>query len=201
MYRIYINQAVLIISESVPAASTKAYRQVELEGLDFVHFCKHLIPKDSVSSYLILTNDVDRVFNTLTSSIKIIKAAGGLVKNEKGEYLFIFRRGKWDLPKGKVEIGEGVKEAAMREVEEECGIKVKQIDYKIGETYHVYEFHAELIVKQTTWYAMYAASEFVLVPQMEEDITEVRWFETAELDLVFQNTYPLIREVIGHVVH
>ena len=49
-------------------------------------------------------------------------AGGGKVYNPKNEILFIFRNGKWDLPKGKAEAKETINLTALREVEEETGI-------------------------------------------------------------------------------
>ena len=200
MYRIYINEAVLIIAESVPNPA-KEYQQIELEHFDFLDFYKCVVSESRVSDYLILTKDVNQVFEKIKTSLKVIEAAGGLVKNEEGDYLFIFRRGKWDLPKGKIEIGENVKDAAIREVEEECGIKVKQIGRIVCKTYHVYELRGELIFKETTWYHMSAVNQFNLIPQTEEGITDVCWLLVKDLDLVKQNTYPSIREVIPAIMH
>jgi ADP-ribose pyrophosphatase YjhB (NUDIX family) len=52
---------------------------------------------------------------------KIVMAAGGLVENEHGEILLIYRKKHWDLPKGKLDAGETLEECAVREVEEETG--------------------------------------------------------------------------------
>lgn len=200
MYRIYINEAVLIIAESIPNPA-KEYQQIEFEHFDFLHFYKRVVSESGVSHYFILAKDVNKVFKRIKISLKVIEAAGGLVKNEEGDYLFIFRRGKWDLPKGKIEIGENVKDAAIREVEEECGVKVKQIGRIICKTYHVYELFGELILKRTTWYHMDAENQFKLIPQMEEGITDVRWLPVKDMNLVKQNTYSSIQEVIPMITH
>lgn len=200
MYRIYINEAVLIIAESIPNPA-KEYQQIEFEHFDFLHFYRRVVSENRVSHYFILTKDVDQVFKRIKISLRVIEAAGGLVKNEEGHYLFIFRRGKWDLPKGKIEIGENVKDAAVREVEEECGIKVKQIGRIICKTYHVYELYDELIFKQTTWYHMCAMNQTNLIPQTEEGITDVCWLSVKDMNLVKQNIYPSIQEVIPVIVH
>ena len=86
--------------------------------------------------------------NAVAESVTQIGAAGGLVKNEAGEYLFIYRNDKWDLPKGKIEKAERVKDAAVREVEEECGIKVSKLEEKICKTYHVYIYKGEVVLKK-----------------------------------------------------
>lgn len=196
MYRIYINQAVLIIADSSAQGPEEGCQKLQLEELNFRQFVHDLLRENRPAKYIIEDGQADLVLKKLAVSVQTIQAAGGLVKNEKGEHLFIFRRGKWDLPKGKVDDGENVEQAAKREVEEECGIKVSQAGPLLGITYHMYELHGDLILKPTTWYSMKVVGQHVLVPQIEEDITEVRWLPTSGLELVLQNTYPLVREVI-----
>ncbi len=139
------------------------------------------------------------MFNELKKNVSIIKAAGGLVENEHKDYLFIFRKGKWDLPKGKIDLDEKTKKAAVREVEEECGIKVNKVSGKICRTWHAYEQAGKVILKKTTWYNMKAVKQPNLIPQLEEDITEARWLPKAEFSFVKENTYPLILDVISSV--
>ncbi len=128
--------------------------------------------------------------------MKMIKAAGGLVRNEEKRYLFIFRNGKWDLPKGKLDNGETAKVAAVREVEEECGIQINSLGEKICNTYHIYELNNERILKKTSWYQMLAFRQNKLIPQLEEGITDVRCLAPGEFMMIRQNTYPLIRDLL-----
>lgn len=131
------------------------------------------------------------------SLYKIIEAAGGIVKNKENKILFIFRQGKWDLPKGKIEKGENEKEAALREVEEECGIKELQLGDKFTRTYHTYVLKEENILKISHWYKMnYSGASKKLVPQTEESITDARWMNKTEIMEAMQNTFPSIREVM-----
>lgn len=201
MYRIYINRAVVIIAESSAQRPEEGCQKLQLEELNFRQLAQDLLRENRPVKYIIEAGQPDLVLKKLAASVRTIEAAGGLVKNEKGEYLFIFRRGKWDLPKGKVDEGENVEQAAQREVEEECGIRVNHAGPLLGITYHMYEIQGSLILKSTTWYAMEVVGRHVLVPQIEEDITEVRWLPTSGLKLVRQNTYPLICEVINWVAH
>lgn len=133
-------------------------------------------------------------------AFKVIEAAGGLVKNKKGEYLFIFRNGKWDLPKGKIEKGEGIKEAAIREVEEECGIGKLKIGKDLESTYHTYVQDGKSILKRTYWFEMTSEDESKLVPQTEEGITDVKWLSKSDLQQVCENTYESIKEVIKGII-
>ena len=125
-----------------------------------------------------------------------IKAAGGIVRNKENEYLFIFRNGKWDLPKGKIEKGENSRAAAIREVEEECGIRIESSGEKICNTYHIYELSAGMVIKKTTWYWMKSTKKEKLIPQLEEGITDVRWISKADFSLIQGNTFPLIKNLI-----
>lgn len=129
----------------------------------------------------------------------LIKAAGGLVSNEENKYLFIFRNGKWDLPKGKLDKEESSRVAAIREVQEECGIMVDSSGDKICNTYHIYEINGARVLKKTSWYWMRADNQENLIPQAEEGITDARWLAAGDFMLVRQNTYPLIRDLINVV--
>lgn len=131
--------------------------------------------------------------------MKKILAAGGLVFNEKNELLMIFRRGKWDLPKGKMETGESPETSAIREVQEETGIKNVHICHFTGITHHEYfdTYLKEKVLKETHWFSMLAASTEILVPQTEEDITAIQWVAKNEMDELQKNTFPNIKHIIA----
>ena len=118
------------------------------------------------------------------------------MENEKGEILFMFRRGKWDLPKGKLDPGETLEECALREVEEETGVGQLNIKKFLLTTLHEYEELGKVIEKKTHWYYMQSNSYQPLVPQTEEDITELKWFGTGDFGIILRNTYPAIVEVL-----
>lgn len=196
IYKIYINQTLLILAESAePGAGS--FQALEAEGFDFCAFYNGLKANPVRGVFRLLTADPKGLFKQIKKTLNYIKAAGGLVRNEENRYLFIFRKGKWDLPKGKIDAGEKTKQAAVREVEEECGIKISKLGEKACNTYHAYEMFGQLILKKTSWFYMQANGQTKLVPQLEEDITEARWIAPGDLDPVKQNTYPLIKEVIG----
>jgi ADP-ribose pyrophosphatase YjhB (NUDIX family) len=125
-----------------------------------------------------------------------IDAAGGVTYNEDGNVLMIFRRGKWDLPKGKRDEGESMDACALREVCEETGLQRLQLDQKICDTYHIYAQDQELIMKRTTWYRMYASAAEKLKPQKEENIIEARWVADHEMPLFATKTYEAVRDVL-----
>jgi 8-oxo-dGTP pyrophosphatase MutT (NUDIX family) len=128
--------------------------------------------------------------------VEKIIAAGGIVENEHKEILLQFRRGKWDLPKGKLDEGETIEECAVREVEEETGLRNVEIGELIDKTIHHYTEKGKEIEKETFWYAMKVSGEQTLVPQLEEDILELRWVKEIELKEYLLNTYDNIIEII-----
>ena len=129
------------------------------------------------------------------SDYKLIKAAGGVVYNSKNQLLMIFRNGKWDLPKGKLDENEKIEECAIREVEEECGIRNLVIIKRLADTYHTYEFQGLKILKKTFWFKMYTDFSEDLLPQIEEGITKVEWVYKQEFANKLQNSYANIREL------
>jgi 8-oxo-dGTP pyrophosphatase MutT (NUDIX family) len=127
-----------------------------------------------------------------------IKTAGGLVYHPESEsYLWIKRLGLWDLPKGKIEQGESSKDAAIREITEECGLTgILQLKHRICSTYHAYEFRNKSILKKNNWYYLEYQGDLITKPQLEENITEAQWMKKDEIENCLKQTYPSIEEVI-----
>ncbi len=139
---------------------------------------------------------MDELWSNFKSGFKLIKAGGGLVRNEKGEILFIKRDGLWDLPKGKAEKKESIDTTAMREVKEECGINKLELKSHITTSYHTYILKGKRILKQTEWYEMLSTSSEKLCPQSAENITDVIWIKPEDVSYVTGNTYSSIIEVL-----
>jgi len=194
IYKIYMNQSLLILADFAPSIK-KNIQTIGLQEIDLEKLFNNSL-KSKKTTYLFVHPDVTEIFEQLINNMKIIHAAGGLVKNSEGEYLFIFRLGKWDLPKGKVEEGEKMKEAALREVEEECGIKIDYLGKRIATTYHTYTMRGKFVLKQTKWYEMGVNKIPKLTPQKEEDITSAEWLGKKDLEQVKENTYPLINDIL-----
>jgi 8-oxo-dGTP pyrophosphatase MutT (NUDIX family) len=138
------------------------------------------------------------------SLFKILKAAGGVVGNETGEILFIFRRGRWDLPKGKIERisehrSETPAQAALREVAEETGLTHLTIVRKLHPTFHIYDHRNTRILKKTQWYKMLAPGNQRIRPQTEEDISEIKWFPAGDLHIPLGNTYASLKGLITEI--
>ncbi len=194
-YNIYINDKVLILTSSIPDFNF-SYEQIDVQGFDLQDFFYKSYLNNS-KTYILLVDNPKSLWKKITNNIKIIKAAGGLVYNEDAELLFIFRHNKWDLPKGKLEKDEKKKDAAVREVEEECGIKITSLGKRIGKTYHVYELRNQVIMKVSYWYKMKSSKKQLLVPQLEENITEVKWIAERNFKQVYANTFPSIKDILA----
>ena len=131
----------------------------------------------------------------INSYFKKIIAGGGVVQNKNKELLFIFRNGKWDLPKGKLEKNENILECSVREVEEECGVNSLKVKTKLEKSFHMY-FQNQWILKETNWYLMTTEFNGELKGQTEEGIQLVKWISDVEIDDCLQNTYLNIKKVI-----
>ena len=204
MYRIFINDSVLILRsfESI----LEVDEQSQIQCYSYAFCMKKAISKvqNGICKSLILQgDDVENMWRDFCSHYQLIEAAGGVVVNSKREVLWILRNGKWDLPKGKVELGEKVEAAAVREVEEECAVRGINRGALLGVTYHTYSFKSEAILKKTYWYAMVCSEEQVLNPQIEEGITEVVWADKTKHLSCVSNTYTSIVELLKQekVVH
>jgi 8-oxo-dGTP pyrophosphatase MutT (NUDIX family) len=126
----------------------------------------------------------------------LVKAAGGLIRNEKDEVLLIFRRGKWDLPKGKLDKRESLEECAVREVQEETGLNNIKLTGPLLVTYHTYHEGARFILKESHWFSMHANGNQSFTPQAEEDISEIKWVKQDDLQQYMTNSFPSIVDVL-----
>ncbi len=147
-------------------------------------------------AFVVIYADIKRLWYDFKQLFRYIKAAGGLVYNDKGEILLIFRRGFWDLPKGKIEVKEGKRTAAIREVCEETGLKNVEIKRKIGHSFHSYRLKTGVrALKKSIWYEMVTADE-KLIPQTEEDIQIARWISPTDIPEICHPMYPNIKEIL-----
>lgn len=131
--------------------------------------------------------------------LKIIQAGGGLVLNEQNELLLIFRRGSWDLPKGKLDFGETIEACALREVEEETGVRNLTLINFLGITKHQYfdPYLKEEVIKESHWYTMSVKGVPALIPQTEEDITDIKWVPLSDVNALIADSFASIKEIIG----
>ncbi len=136
------------------------------------------------------------LFKKYLSDKKTIHAAGGMVYNLDGLLLMIFRKGKWDMPKGKLDPGESIEKCALREVSEETGLNSISIDQNLMTTYHTYFIGKSLVIKPSHWYKMNFTGDELPIPQTEEDISEIRWVTKKQAKDLLNKMFPSIQEMI-----
>lgn len=139
------------------------------------------------------------LFKKISENFKKVEAAGGIVFNEFGELLVISRLGKLDLPKGHIEKNEKPHRAAVREVEEECGVRNLKIEEKLAKTYHVYTLDNSLILKITQWYILRCKKQQTC-PQIDENIVEAYWLPMTQINSLLTNTYASISDLLQKVI-
>ncbi len=201
MHQIYFDQRKIVICSKTDNCS-QDHQAVILTGGEYSDLSD--IPcmfdrSKQIARLYIVAEDPDAVYKKLASHFTPINAAGGIVENPDGEHLFIFRNGVWDLPKGKQEEGEDIALTAVREVEEECGVKNIEQKGLLCVTHHTYHRDGKFYLKDTYWYRMSVAEMQDLTPQLEEDITSAVWLKREEISECMKNTYPSIREVISRL--
>lgn len=200
MYKVFINDRVICFTNNAESCDQFSHGLVlNFYSPIITPFIVELLSDNKKMEMIIIAVDeYESAFNDFLSYFEIIKAAGGIVFNSQGERLFIYRLDKWDLPKGKIENGEEIEDAAMREVEEECGVDDLSIANPLKDTFHIYKLKDNLILKQTHWFEMNTTYEGKLVPQQEECITKVEWLRDSEVaDKVLKNTYASIKELLS----
>ncbi len=182
----------------------KNFAKVFQHPVDTENFLRHpAVLYDGITdiNILVLTENPSATLGKLLESVEIIMAGGGIVSNEKDELLLIFRRGHWDLPKGKIELRESMLEGAVREVTEETGVTIAETNPAPLSTYHAYKLKGRDIIKQTDWFYMKAhPGQYKLTPQTEEDIDEVKWVSKRDLPTYREGCYPLIWSLLQPLV-
>lgn len=157
----------------------------------------HEMKLEKIHAGILYHTDLEALKKAVFKKFTLIQAAGGLVLNPAGDMLFIFRRGKWDLPKGKLDPGEPLDKCALREVQEETGLQQVELNGPLLVTYHTYDEDGRHILKETHWYRMQAADGQQVQPQTEEQITEIKWVKQDELDTYKKNTFQLIKDILN----
>ncbi|MBI3717930.1 MAG: NUDIX domain-containing protein [Sphingobacteriales bacterium] len=202
--KIYFNDKPLYLCNAIEGELEKLIHHDDAVFIDefsgpAVKSMIHEMKTAKIHAGIFYHEDLDKLKKTFWKHFTIIQAGGGLVENEKHEWLLIFRRGKWDLPKGKLDKGETIEQCAIREVQEETGLQTIKLKDKITVTYHTYDEYGKHILKESHWYKMKASSKEEIIPQTTEDILEINWVKKDQLEKYLQNTYPSIAEVLKAV--
>ncbi len=148
-----------------------------------------------IASAVFVQTDTKRLMEAIKQHFKVLVAAGGLITNPEGEILLMFRRNKWDLPKGKQDDGESLEECAVREVREETGLQQITLTDKITETFHYYPLKDKKMLKHTYWYRMQFTGTELTIPQIEEDIMDIQWIRSENLGKYLKFSYKNIEDV------
>lgn len=200
-YKIYINGTPVFLCDRQEAAESPY--QLNKNTLNTRYTGKKkmlkqyldLLDKQNLAAVVLWFEDVEILWNDFKSCFKLQEAAGGYVLNPQNELLVFYRRGSWDMPKGKIDPGETPEVAAVREVQEETGLVNVSLGAFLCHTYHTFIQKEQRILKKTWWYHM-RTTDFNLIPQTEEDISEIRWVEPKSWLAATPDIYPNIRELI-----
>ena len=196
MYKVFFNESLLTFSNQSNS---------EAKNILFHHETQfdeafHLLSSNSSKFVNIFSDDIDAVWASFLNYFKHIKAAGGIVRNPQDDILFIFRLGKWDLPKGKMEEGESKEESAIREIEEECSITNLQLKRFLMPTFHIY-YLREYVIKETYWFEVFYDGVELPLPQTEEGIETVEWKKECEIPQLLENSYPNIKLLMDNYLN
>lgn len=203
-YKIYYNESVLLI-KSDHSQNNENFAKVITEPEEvqnFINNPQELFNPEANGNILLIVPTPEKAMESILGTADKVIAGGGVVFNETDSLLLIFRRGKWDLPKGKIEPGEKIVAGAKREVEEETGVKIKMVVETAVITYHAYLLKGKKSIKETSWYIMKAVpGQTELKPQAEEDIEEVRWVKKKDLHNFKSGCYHLIWDLLSVYAH
>jgi 8-oxo-dGTP pyrophosphatase MutT (NUDIX family) len=197
MYKVFINQKSIVLTDRrIPDAVSQDEAYLVYDDFEELHYVISLLENTSqLQGAIFYSDDLEMLWADFRSHFREIDAGGGLVRNDDNEHLLIYRRGKWDLPKGKIDGEESVEEGALREVEEECGISDLKLEKPLMLTYHTYDQDGIRILKTTHWFDMTSRQEN-LIPQAEEDIEKAEWVRLSNSMIENLDTYPTIKLVL-----
>lgn len=201
MQKIYFNSKPLFLCSELTGEIDVYYHRQDTIFLDElnIHSLKtmvHEMQQPEVHAGIFLHHDVGELLEAFKKQFTVIQAGGGFVTAPANHLLVIFRRGKWDLPKGKLDEGESLEECAVREVEEETGLQNVILNSPLGITFHTYHEKDQFILKESHWYLMEASSQQKMTPQQNEDIEACKWVAINELDHYLENMHPSVADVI-----
>ncbi len=190
MYKVFVNDKPFFLTNKISKETD--FQLFLLESIDIKQLIIKIFQNKIQKAYL-YHPDEKEIMKTLKTKIPVNKAGGGLVYNRKGEVLFIFRNGKWDLPKGGIEKREVIEDTAMREVEEETGVGQLRITGKLQKTYHIFKRNGIYKLKITHWFEMHSDFEGTPQGQLEEGIEKVAWVSPEDIPNILQNSYENIK--------
>lgn len=193
MQKIFVGNKPIILTNTVE--SEKDFKNYLIDSVD-IHKVLYNLKKEKYKSIRLIGDNEKLLLKKFLKLLPNIVAGGGKVLNPEGKILFIFRNGKWDLPKGKAEHKETIDETALREVEEETGVTGLTITKPLDITYHIFKRNNQYFIKTTYWFEMYSEFDGELLPQEKEGITKVKWVSPKKLKKIKKNIYANIEALI-----
>ncbi|MFT4898360.1 MAG: 8-oxo-dGTP pyrophosphatase MutT (NUDIX family) [Flavobacteriales bacterium] len=196
MYKVFIYDKPVLIDKR--SKKNGSYEQLNSVGnvTDLISLLEH----NEIEGVEVICEDPKKEWKLFKAHFKFIIAAGGTVFNDRKELLVIYRLGKWDLPKGKLEKGEDIPTCAIREVEEECNVNGLEIIKEVASTFHCYTTRkGKWALKRTYWYEMNTHYMGELIPQVEEGIERVEWVNKDNIESLKMNTYKSLIDVLDSI--
>ena len=190
MYKVFVNDKPLFLTNQIVKETD--FQLFLLESIDIEQLIIKLYNNKIQKAYLYYPDEKE-IMTKLKEKIPVCKAGGGLVYNQKNEVLFIFRNGKWDLPKGGTEKGEEIQFTAMREVTEETGVNKLVVHDKLQKTYHIFKRNGRYKLKITHWFEMRTSFDGTLIGQLDEGIEKVAWLNPSQICEALKNSYENIK--------
>jgi 8-oxo-dGTP pyrophosphatase MutT (NUDIX family) len=190
MYKVFVNDKPLFLTNKIVKETD--FQLFLLESIDIEQLIIKMFNNKINKAYLYYPDEKE-ILKKMKEQIPVRKAGGGLVYNKKGQVLFIFRNGKWDLPKGGTEKEELIEDTAMREVEEETGVGKLTVTKKLQKTYHIFKRNGKYRLKITSWFEMTSEFDGIPVGQAEEGIEKVAWLSPDEVKVALKNSYENIK--------
>jgi 8-oxo-dGTP pyrophosphatase MutT (NUDIX family) len=156
----------------------------------------HEMEAAQIHAGVFLHKDTEEMLRAFKKKLVLVIAAGGLAHTDENELLLIFRKGKWDLPKGKLDGKESLASCALREIKEETGLQEAAIEHPLCVTYHTYHEFGKHILKESHWFLMKAQKQDSFTPQLEEDIEKCEWVRPDQLGPYLDHTHASILDVV-----
>ena len=190
MYKVFVNDVPIILSTQKDIGTK--YTRYNIKKFDIEQLIIDIVDK-KIHYVNLYHKKEDKLLYHLKKKLKVITAAGGMGFNPKKEILFIHRKGRWDLPKGKVDRGETLEDGAIREVEEETGVKNLEIVRFLDTTYHILKRNGKYKLKETYWYEMFTEYDGKLIPETQEDIKKAKWKNFEKSQKAIHKSYENIK--------
>jgi len=190
MYKVFVNQKEIILTSTFPKGN--GVKVLPLTSTPFKKILR-IVRTTRIKRLYLVHDNPKKLLSGFKKKLPVTIAAGGVVQHENGKLLFIYRKKRWDLPKGKVDKSESLQDAAKREVKEETGVKKIKVGKLAGITYHIFKRNNRYQLKETHWFFMKSSYEGTLVPEVMEEITKASWKNKDKTAKAIKKTYPNIK--------